>query len=392
MSETQNNPDKLQVQLEEINTLLGRKSTTLLGEAKQLDSTRIQLELNLDPAGINALASRAKTLIANPSQIVVIAQKVGVNPAELLQVFEKVEHAEATQHLDKSMSKEQQILRAQGRILGQFAKENGLNGMAALERLSGSELLTLTSESAFYANQLKAIDVESFALGADASGAKGEFVEMSGKQQSLLILASDLDKAGPGVLSVEAKAELMTDIKTQQAQLDHKMGILLSSPKGRDAALKALLKSESGSSVSVSLRNVISDKLGVIGPRIQNLSEQALQHSMEQVLEAYTQQGSHEEALAVFNQVIADQQTSFSEPLLGLLEQNQSSPAIAGIRKGPAPTCPRAGEGHGFRSARSLIEDLCGYTGTTGGSASGSCTTGSGRDRVCDIVKSATDL
>ncbi len=50
LSETQNNPDKLQVQLEEINTLLGRKSTTLLGEAKQLDSTRIQLELDLDPA------------------------------------------------------------------------------------------------------------------------------------------------------------------------------------------------------------------------------------------------------------------------------------------------------------------------------------------------------
>lgn len=357
LSETQNNPDKLQAQLEEINTLLGRKSKTLLGEAKQLDQTRIQLELNLDPAGIQTLASRAKDLIANPSHIVVIAQKVGVSPAALLQVFEKVEHAEAGQHLDKNMSKEQQILRAQGGILGQFAKENGLKGMAALERLSGSELLSLTSESAFYANQLKAIDAENFALSADDSGSKMEFVEMVGKQQSLLILANDLDKAGPSVLSTEAKTDLLRDVKAHQALLDHKMGILLSSPKGRDAALSALLKSESGSSVSVSLRNAISDKLGgVIGPRIQNLSEQALQQSMEQVLEAYAQQGSPEEALAVFSRVIADQQTAFSEPLLDLLEKNQSSAAIVGIQKALPQHAPALVKTMGFEQQERLLK------------------------------------
>lgn len=333
LTESENSADKFQVQLQEVSTLLGRQPDALLGAVQQLDQTQIQLELKLDPAAIQDFAAQAKTWVEDPSALVAVAQKVGVNPTELLHMAESLSTATAVQHLDTDMSKDQQVLRAQGRVLGQFAKAQGLNGMAALERLAGREILALSSESDFYANKLAAIGAEGFRLEADDSQAKREFVELVGKQEALKALAIELQGVGTSVLSAEAKMGLLADVKAHQELLDDKLKVLLSSPTGREKALSSLLKSESGSTLSTHIRNAISDKTGLIGPRIQNLATTALQEQMKTVLQAYGDQASPEEALTVFQKVLQDQQPAFAEPLLDLLEQHTTSSAFAGIQE-----------------------------------------------------------
>lgn len=332
LSESENSGDKFQAQLQEISTLLGRKQDIVLGSVAQLDQTHIQLALTLDPPVIQDLATQAKGWVEDPSTLVAVAQKVGVNPAELLQMAEALNRAEAEPSMDAEMSAEQHVLRAQGRVLGQFAKAQGLQGMAALERLAGREILGLTSESEVYANRLAAIGAEGFHLEADDSQAKREFVDLVSKQQALQALTRELQGVGSAVLSAEAKSALLDDAQAHQGILADKLKVLLSSPVGREKALSSLLKSESGSALSTQVRNLISDKTGLIGPRIQNLEMPALQTQMETVLKAYADHATPEEALAVFQKVLQDQQPAFSEPLLRLLEQHTSTSAFAGIQ------------------------------------------------------------
>lgn len=332
LSESENSGNKFQAQLQEISTLLGRKQDIVLGSVAQLDQTHIQLALKLEPPVIQDLAAQAKGWVEDPSALVAVAQKVGINPAELLQMAEALNRAGAEPPLDAEMSDEQQVLRAQGRVLGQFAKAQGLQGMAALERLAGREILGLTSESEVYANKLAAIGAEGFHLEADDSQAKREFVDLVGKQQALQALALELQGVGDSVLSAEAKGALLDDVQAHQEMLDDKLKVLLSSPVGREKALSSLLKSESGSALSTQVRNLISDKTGLIGPRIQNLATSALQAQMQTVLKAYADHAAPEEALAVFQKVLQDQQPAFSEPLLTLLEQHATAPAFAGIQ------------------------------------------------------------